>query len=77
MKIKNHYLQIMRLLNVPLFLLALVIFGDKSLSLTNYQIKKFCEKEKNQQFCIKNLKEKKSKLEKGYLIEIPVSPYKR
>ena len=74
---KNHYLQIMRLVNVSLFLLALVIFGDKSLSLTNYQIKKFCEKEKNQQFCIKNLKEKKSKLEKGYLIEIPVSPYKR
>ena len=67
----------MRLVNVPLFLLALVIFGDKSLSLTNYQIKKFCEKEKNQQFCIKNLKEKKSKLEKGYLIEIPVSPYRR
>ncbi len=74
---KNHYLQIMRLVNVSLFLLALVIFGDKSLSLTNYQIKKFCEKEKNQQFCIKNLKEKKSKLEKGYLIEIPVSPYRR
>ncbi|KGF87734.1 hypothetical protein [Prochlorococcus marinus] len=78
MKIKkNHYLQIMRLVNVSLFLLALVIFGDKSLSLTNYQIKKFCEKEKNQQFCIKNLKEKKSKLEKGYLIEIPVSPYRK
>ena len=64
-------------LNLSLFLLTLIIYSGASYSLTNYQIKKFCEKEKNQQFCIKNLKEKKSKLEKGYLIEIPVSPYKR
>ena len=67
----------MRLLNVPLFLLALVIFGDKSLSLTNYQIKKFCEKEKRKSICIKNLQYKRTNLQKGEFIEIPVRPYKR
>ena len=53
------------------------MFGDKSFSLTDYQIKKFCKKEKRQTTCIKNLQEKKSNLQKGNLIEIPVIPYKR
>ncbi len=64
-------------LNLFLFLFALFIFGDKSFSLTNYEIKRICKKEKRKSICIKNLQEKKSKLLKGNLIEIPVVPYKR
>ena len=64
-------------LNLSLFLLVLFTLSEESFSLTNYQIKKFCEKEKHQRNCAKNLKEKKSKLEKGYLIEIPVIPFKK
>ena len=51
--------------------------GDKSFSLTNYQIKRICKKEKWELTCIKNLQEKRSNLQKGNLIEIPVVPYKR
>ena len=64
-------------INIFLFLFALVILGDKSLSLTDNQIKKICNEEKKESICIKNLKEKRSTLQKGNLIEIPVIPYKR
>ena len=64
-------------LNLSLFLFTLVIFGDKSFSLTNYQIARFCKKEKRGSLCIKNLQEKRSDLQKGKLIQIPVEPYKR
>ena len=64
-------------LNFSIFLLAFFSFSNKSLSLTNYQIKRFCEKEKKVSLCIKNLQEKRSDLRKGKLIEIPVTPYKR
>ena len=64
-------------LNFALFLLALFIFSDKSFSLTDYQIKKICKKDKRELICIKNYKEKRSNLQKGNLIEIPVIPYKR
>ena len=60
-----------------MFLLAFLSFSDKSLSLTDYQLKKFCSKDKRLSLCIKNLKEKRSDLQKGKLIEIPVTPYKR
>ena len=64
-------------LNFFMSLLAFFSFSNKSLSLTNYQIKRFCAKEKRAALCIKNLQEKRSDLEKGKLIEIPVIPYKR
>jgi len=64
-------------LNLSLFLFALVILGDKSFSLTDYKIKKICKKEKIESTCIKNLREKRSTLQKGNLIEIPVIPYKK
>ena len=64
-------------LNFFMFLLAFFSFSNKSLSLTNYQIKIFCAKEKRVSLCIKNLQEKRSDLQKGKLIEIPVTPYKR
>ncbi len=60
-----------------MFLMAFFSFSNQSLSLTDYQIKRFCAKEKRISLCIKNLKEKKSDLQKGKLIEIPVTPYKR
>ena len=64
-------------LNFFTFLLAFFSFTNKSLSLTDYQIKIFCAKEKRVSLCIKNLQEKRSDLQKGKLIEIPVTPYKR
>ena len=63
-------------LNLSFLLLALAIFGDKSYSLTDYQIKNICKKGKNQSKCIRIFKDKKSNLKKGNLIEIPVIPYK-
>ena len=64
-------------LNLFMFFSAFFSFSNKSLSLSDYQIKRFCEKEKTVSLCIKNLKEKRSDLQKGKLIEIPVTPYKR
>ena len=65
------------LLNLFLFSFTLLTFSDHSLSLSYSQIKKFCEKERNEQKCIKDLREKKSNLKKGNFIEIPVLPYRR
>ena len=64
-------------LNLFLTLFALLTFTDKSLSLTNYQIKKICRKERRESTCIKNLRQKKLNLEKGVPIEIPVIPFNR
>ena len=63
-------------LNLSLFLLALFVIGDKSFSLSDYQINRICKKVKKELTCIKNLQEKRSKLQKGNLIEIPIIPYK-
>ena len=63
--------------NFFMFILAFFSFSNESFSLTDYQIKRFCAKEKRVSLCIKNLKEKRSDLQKGKLIEIPVIPYKR
>ena len=64
-------------LNFFMFLLAFFSFSNESFSLTDYQIKRFCAKEKRVSLCIKNLQEKRSNLQKGKVIEIPVSPYKQ
>ena len=63
-------------LNISLFLFALVTFSGESFSLTDYQIKKICKKEKRELTCIKNLQKKRSNLQEGNYIEIPVIPYK-
>ena len=65
------------LLNFSIFLLAFFSFSYESFSLSDFQIERFCKKEKRVSLCIKNLKEKRSDLQKGKLIEIPVTPYKR
>ncbi len=64
-------------LNFSIFLLAFFSFSNESLSLTDYQIKRFCTKQKRISSCIKDLQEKRSKLQEGKHIEIPVLPYKR
>ena len=64
-------------LNLSLLIFALVSFSEKSLSLTNYQIKRICKKENNKSSCINNLKEKRYNLQNGKKIEIPIKPYKR
>ena len=64
-------------LNFSMFLLAFFSFSNESLSLTDFQIKRFCKKEKRESLCIKKLQEKRSDLQEGKLIEIPVEPYKR
>ena len=59
-----------------LFLFSLLLIGEKAYSITDYQIKKICKNEKRKLTCIKNLKEKRSNLQKGNYIEIPVIPYR-
>ena len=63
-------------LNLFLFLLAFISFSNESFTLTDYQIKKICKKDKRVSTCIKKLQEKRSDLQEGKLIEIPVIPYK-
>jgi len=69
--------QMKMVLNFSMSLLAFFLFSNELFSLTDYQIKRFCAKEKRVSICIKNLQEKRSDLQKGNLIEIPVRPYKR
>ena len=63
-------------LNLLLILLVFFSFSNESFSLSDLQIKRFCAKEKRVSLCIKNLQEKRSDLQEGSLIEIPVIPYK-
>ena len=64
-------------LNLSIFLIVFLMIEGELYALTDYKIKKICKKEKRELTCIKNLKEKRSNLQKGNLIEIPVIPYKR
>ena len=64
-------------LNLSMFLLAFFSISNESFSLSNYQIKRYCAKEKKISLCIRKLQEKRSDLQKGKLIEIPITPYKR
>ena len=63
-------------LKLSLFILALFTLNDESFSLTDYQIRKICKKEIKELTCFKNLRERRSNLQKGNLVEIPVIPYK-
>ena len=64
-------------LYLSFLILVFFSFSNESFSLTDYQIKRYCKKERRVILCIKNLEEKRSDLQKGKLIEIPISPYKR
>ena len=59
-----------------LFLLSFFSFVNESFSLTDYQIKRFCKKEKKVYSCIRDLQEKRSILQQGKPIEVPITPYK-
>ena len=61
-------------LNLSLTLFVLLTIHEKSFSLTNYQIKRICKKERIKSTCIKKLQEKRLDLQKGKFIEIPVIP---
>ena len=63
-------------LKFSMFLLAFFSFSYESFSLTDFQIKRFCKKGKRVSLCIKKLQEKRSDLQEGKLIKIPVTPYK-
>ena len=64
-------------LNFSMFLLTFFSFCNESFAVTDFQIERFCKKEKRVSLCIKNLKEKRTDLQEGKRIEIPVTPYKR
>jgi hypothetical protein len=64
-------------LKIFLLLFTLPTFIDEAHSLSDYQIKEICKKKRRDSTCIKDLREKKSSLQKGNLIEIPVIPFKR
>ena len=64
------------LLNFSIFLLAFFSLSNESFSLSDFEIKRFCAKDKRVTLCIKNLRDKRDNLEKGNLIKIPVIPYK-
>ena len=64
-------------LNLSLILFVLFSLDYESLSLTDYEIKKICKSERKLSTCIKNLQKKRSNLQKGNFIEIPVIPYKK
>ena len=61
---------------LSMFVFAFFSFSNESFSLTDFQLKRFCKKEKRVSLCIKELQEKRSDLQEGKLIEIPVRPYK-
>ena len=65
------------ILNLSMFVFAFFSLSNESFSLTDFQIKRFCKKEKREILCIKKLQEKRSDLQEGKLIEIPVKSYKR
>ena len=64
-------------LNFFMILWAFFSFSNDLFSLSDFQIKRFCKREKKVSLCMKNLQEKRSDLQKGKLIEIPVKPYKK
>ena len=64
-------------LRLSLLLFAMFTIGVESFSLTDYQIKQICKKERRESNCIKSLKKKRFNLKEGNTIEIPVIPYKR
>ena len=65
------------LFNPLLFFFIMFLFEDSAYSLSNYQIKKICQKKPKRSTCIKDLKFKKLNMLEGNKIEIPVIPFKK
>ena len=64
------------LLNSLLLLLALLILGNETYALNNYQIRVICKNQKRKSTCVKNLQRKRIDFLEGKRIEIPVIPYR-
>ena len=64
-------------LNTLFFFFILFLFENSAYSLSDYQIKKICQKKSKKSTCIKKLKFKKLNLLQGNKIEIPVIPFKK
>ncbi len=64
-------------INTLLYLFILFLFENSAYSLTNYQIKKICQRNPRKSTCIKDLKFKQVNLLEGNKIEIPVIPFKK
>ena len=65
------------LFNPLLFILFIFLFENSAYSLSDYQIKRICQKKPKRSTCIKNLEFKKFNLLEGNKIEIPVIPFKK
>ena len=63
--------------NTIFFFFILFLFENSAYSLSDYQIKKICQKKPNRSTCIKNIKFKKLNLLQGNKIEIPVIPFNK
>ena len=63
--------------NTLFFFFILFLFENSAYSLSDYQIKKICQKKPKRSTCIKKLKFKKLNLLQGKKIEIPVIPFKK
>ena len=57
--------------------LFILSFSINAFSITNSEINKLCQKERNKFLCVKRLKVNRLKLKEGNLIEIPVIPYRK
>ena len=64
-------------LNTLLLLIISVLSVNNAYSLSDYQIKKICQRNKKRSNCIKSLKSKRLNLLQGNQIEIPVIPFKK
>tara|TARA_B100000900_G_scaffold162737_1_gene138208 strand:- start:369 stop:563 length:195 start_codon:yes stop_codon:yes gene_type:complete len=64
----------MKKIFTSLFIISLSI---NAFSITNTEINKLCQEERNKFLCVKRLKVNRLKLKEGNLIEIPVIPYRR
>ena len=64
-------------INLTLFLFTFLLIPERSDSISDYKIKKICKRERMVSKCIRDLNEKRSIMQKGKHIEIPVIPYKR
>ena len=66
-----------KLLKAFLVLLPFLVFVDKSIALSDYEIRQICQKKRKRLTCIKNLEFKRSSLFEGKRIEIPVIDFKK
>ena len=60
-----------------LILIISLLFNNYSFALTNNEIIRYCNRERNSQDCIRKMKIRRYKLERGNPIDIPIIPFKK